>query len=198
MWDLDFISESDFRTHVRNTIEEYKRTLRSSISLEQFNKNIIDPVKFAFDKALYGLSWRELINKEILRQKDKTINNSIGYFHQKIFQYIHRDGCTIIVPENGSSAFSNKGGQSGWDVAFGDMYLKELGEAVKDQKDFMILEIKEKGLTLMPLKVYWNNSNVKIEVGLARGKKLYDKRADIAKKDQKREAERDFKIKNLK
>ena len=50
----------------------------------------------------------------------------------------------------------------------------------------------------MPLKVYWNNSNVKIEVGLARGKKLYDKRADIAKKDQKREAERDFKIKNLK
>ena len=59
-------------------------------------------------------------------------------------------------------------------------------------------KIKEKGLTLMPLKVYWNNSNVKIEVGLARGKKLYDKRADIAKKDQKREAERDFKIKNLK
>ena len=116
MWDLDFISESDFRTHVKNTIDEYKRTLQTSVSLEQFNKNIVDPVKFAFDKAIYGLSWHDLIKKEILRQKDKTINNSIGYFHQKIFQYIHREGCTIIVPENGSSAFSDKGGQSGWDV----------------------------------------------------------------------------------
>ena len=118
MWDLDFISETDFRTHVKNTIDEYKRTLQTSVSLEQFNKNIVDPVKFAFDKAIYGLSWHDLIKKEILRQKDKTINNSIGYFHQKIFQYIHREGCTIIVPENGSSAFSDKGGQSGWDVAF--------------------------------------------------------------------------------
>ena len=90
MWDLDFISESDFRTHVKNTIDEYKRTLQTSVSLEQFNKNIVDPVKFAFDKAIYGLSWHDLIKKEILRQKDKTINNSIGYFHQKIFQYIHR------------------------------------------------------------------------------------------------------------
>ena len=49
----------------------------------------------------------------------------------------------------------------------------------------------------MPLKVYLKASLVKVEIGLARGKKLYDKRADIAKKDQRREAEKDFKVKNL-
>ena len=58
-------------------------------------------------------------------------------------------------------------------------------------------KIKEKGYTLVPLKVYLKDSLVKVEVGLARGKKLYDKRQDIAKKDQRREAERDFKVKNL-
>ena len=58
-------------------------------------------------------------------------------------------------------------------------------------------KLKEKGLTLVPLRVYFKNSLVKVEIGLARGKKLYDKRQDIAKKDQRREAERDFKVKNL-
>ncbi|NCC42667.1 MAG: SsrA-binding protein SmpB [Clostridia bacterium] len=58
-------------------------------------------------------------------------------------------------------------------------------------------QIAEKGYTLVPLKVYFKNSLVKVEIGLAKGKKLYDKRQDIAKKDQRREAERDFKVKNL-
>ena len=58
-------------------------------------------------------------------------------------------------------------------------------------------KLKEKGLTLVPLKVYFKDSLVKVEIGLARGKKLYDKRQDIAKKDQRREAERDFKVRNL-
>ena len=58
-------------------------------------------------------------------------------------------------------------------------------------------KLKEKGLTLVPLKVYFKDSLVKVEIGMARGKKLYDKRQDIAKKDQRRETERDFKVKNL-
>lgn len=58
-------------------------------------------------------------------------------------------------------------------------------------------KIAEKGYTLVPLQVYFKNGLVKVEIGLARGKKLYDKRADIAKKDQRRELERDFKVKNL-
>ena len=51
----------------------------------------------------------------------------------------------------------------------------------------------EKGYTLVPLQVYFKGSLVKVEVGLAKGKKLYDKREDIAKKDQKREMERAMK-----
>ena len=58
-------------------------------------------------------------------------------------------------------------------------------------------KIKEKGYTLVPLQVYFKSGRVKVEIGLARGKKLYDKREDIAKKDQKREAEKEFKIRNL-
>lgn len=54
-------------------------------------------------------------------------------------------------------------------------------------------KIAEKGYTLVPLSVYFKGSLVKVEIGLARGKKLYDKRDDIAKKDQKREVEREFK-----
>lgn len=58
-------------------------------------------------------------------------------------------------------------------------------------------KIAEKGYTLVPLQVYFKDGRVKVEVGLAHGKKLYDKRADIAKKDQRRELEREFKVKNL-
>ena len=61
----------------------------------------------------------------------------------------------------------------------------------------LIGKIKEKGYTLVPVEVYFSGSLVKVEIALARGKKLYDKRQDIAKKDQRREAERDFKVKNL-
>ena len=58
-------------------------------------------------------------------------------------------------------------------------------------------KIKEKGMALVPLKVYLKGSLVKVEIGLAKGKKLYDKRDDIAKKDQQREAQRDFKVRNF-
>lgn len=58
-------------------------------------------------------------------------------------------------------------------------------------------KVAQKGCTLVPLQVYLKGSLVKVEIGLGRGKKLYDKRADIAKKDQKRELERSFKVKNL-
>lgn len=52
----------------------------------------------------------------------------------------------------------------------------------------------EKGYTIVPLQVYFSNGRAKIEIGLAKGKKLYDKRQDIAKKDQKREAEKELKV----
>ena len=58
-------------------------------------------------------------------------------------------------------------------------------------------KMKEKGYTLVPLQVYFKEGKAKEEIGLAKGKKLYDKRDDIAKKDQRREAEKEFKVRNL-
>lgn len=58
-------------------------------------------------------------------------------------------------------------------------------------------KIKEKGFTIIPLQVYFKEGRAKVEIGVCRGKKHYDKRQDIAKKDQKREAEKEFKVRNL-
>ena len=67
----------------------------------------------------------------------------------------------------------------------------------KQEINKLMGKINEKGYTIVPLQVYLKGSLVKVEIALAKGKKLYDKRADIAKKDQRREAERDFKVRNL-
>ncbi len=67
----------------------------------------------------------------------------------------------------------------------------------KKQITKLLGAISTKGMTIVPLKVYIKGSLVKMEIGLARGKKLHDKRQDIAKKDVRRQNERDFKIKNL-
>ena len=58
-------------------------------------------------------------------------------------------------------------------------------------------KVKQDGYALIPISVYFKGSLVKVEIALAKGKKLYDKRQDIAKKDQRREVEREFKVKNL-
>ena len=68
----------------------------------------------------------------------------------------------------------------------------QIGDQQDDREDE-----RRRGLPLCPLKVYFKGSLVKVEIGLARGKKLYDKRQDIAKKDQRREAEREFKVRNF-
>ena len=103
MWTLDFISEEDFTRHVQATIEKYGEKL-TSYDLRRFNKNIVDPVKLLFDKMVYRSSWEDIIRSEIFRQRDKSNNNSIGYFHQQIFQYMK----DCRVPANGA--------EGGWDV----------------------------------------------------------------------------------
>ena len=77
-----------------------------SFDIKRFNKNIVDPIKLIFDKTVYQTSWKEMVGNEIFRQRDKSNNNDIGYFHQRIFQYI--DKCH--VPENGK--------EGGWDVIY--------------------------------------------------------------------------------
>ena len=64
----------------------------------------------------------------------------------------------------------------------------------KQQIRKLIGSSAEKGYTMVPLQVYFKDGRAKIEIGLARGKKLYDKRQDIAKKDQMREAEKELKV----
>ncbi len=104
-WDLTFISEKDFAGHVRDTIQKYGDKLES-FDLRRFNKNIVDPIKLIFDKTVYRASWEETISNEIFRQRDKSNNNDIGYFHQRIFQYIQN----CHVPPNGE--------EGGWDVIY--------------------------------------------------------------------------------
>ncbi len=104
-WDLSFISEKDFTDHVKATIDKYGEKLES-FDIVRFNKNIIDPIKMIFDKTVYQSSWEEIVSNEIFRQRDKSNNNDIGYFHQRIFQYMK----DCHVPDNGK--------EGGWDVIF--------------------------------------------------------------------------------
>jgi hypothetical protein len=118
-WDIDFISEGDFKRHVANTVGQYGDKL-VPFDVERFNKNTIDPIKMVFDKAVYGETWEGIISSEIFRQRDKTNSNDIGYFHQRIFDYI--DGCH--VPPNGK--------EGGWDVIvdFPDGFEIDAGNTV--------------------------------------------------------------------
>mgnify|MGYP003301106467 CR=1 FL=1 len=116
---LDFISQSDFEKHVLQTLNEYKEALKS-IDLKKFNSNVIDPIKLLFDKNIYTKSYEEIIALEIQRQRDKSNNNSIGYFHQNIFKYIK----DCDVPK------------SGWDIIF------------KGEKNSYFVELKNKHNTM--------------------------------------------------
>lgn len=100
-WDLTFISKEDFKKHVQATILKYGEKLEP-YDLKRFNSNLIDPIKLIFDKSVYKTSWGEIINNEIFRQRDKSNNNDIGYFHQNMFSYF--EGCEVP--------------QAGWDVIY--------------------------------------------------------------------------------
>ena len=64
----------------------------------------------------------------------------------------------------------------------------------KNEINKLIGGVKVDGYTIVPIKVYFKGNYAKVEIALAKGKKLYDKRQSIAKKDQRREAEREMKI----
>lgn len=95
-WDLDFISFEDFFEHVNTTLNIMYRK-QTINNLKQFNKSIIDPTKMIFDSFTNDFNKHELIDVEIYRQIDKSINNDIGYFHQNLFNYIE----DWFVPEVG-------------------------------------------------------------------------------------------------
>lgn len=133
MWSLSFITETDFENHVKATIKKYGDKLES-FDLNRFNKNIIDPIKLIFDKTVYRSSWDEIVSNEIFRQRDKSNNNDIGYFHQRIFQYIEK----CEVPPNGESG--------GWDVIFRDPNGIEIPDA--GRVSTVYVEMKNKHNTM--------------------------------------------------
>lgn len=100
-YNLSFIKKEDFEKHVADTIKEYNQTLKS-INLKKFNSNLVDPIKLLFDKNVFNKSFKDIIDLEIQRQRDKTNSNIIGYFHQNLFKYINN--CTVP--------------KEGWDVVF--------------------------------------------------------------------------------
>ena len=102
-WDLNFITKEDYTTHVRQYFELINNSLKPS-DVREFNRNIIDPIKLTFSYFITGESIDYLIDSEMNRQVDKTINNHIGYFHQNIFKYI--DGW--YVPNSGFDIINNE------------------------------------------------------------------------------------------
>ena len=94
-YNLGFVSDKDIFNHVKATVLQYRRT----INLDEFNKNIIDPIKLTFDAKIYGQTIEETIQAECIRQIDKTNNNRIGYFHQNLFNLA---GNGWEVPANGA------------------------------------------------------------------------------------------------
>jgi hypothetical protein len=128
-WELNFISEENFKKHVRATIMKYGEKLQS-FDVPRFNNNLIDPIKLIFDKSVYKTSWEEIVNNEVFRQRDKSNNNDIGYFHQNIFAYF--TGCEVP--------------QFGWDV----IYRNEKGITMPDGEVVHTLygEIKNKHNTM--------------------------------------------------
>jgi hypothetical protein len=93
-YSLGFISNDDIYNHVKETVEQY----RTIIDLQEFNRNLIDPIKLTFDAKVYGMSFEDVIQTESVRQIDKTNTNKIGYFHQNIFRYAPQGW---VVPEQG-------------------------------------------------------------------------------------------------
>lgn len=133
MWNLKFISENDFKNHVKETIEKYDEKL-NSFDLKRFNKNTIDPIKLIFDKTVYGATWEEIVRNETFRQRDKANNNDIGYFHQRMFQYIQN----CYVPPNGQ--------EGGWDI----IYKNPKGISIpnEDSVHTVYVEMKNKHNTM--------------------------------------------------
>ena len=147
-------------------------------------------------------------------EKIKLITNNKKAYHDYFIEEKHESGISLVGTEVKSirmgkcsikEAFilfqGNEAMICGMNVSpyeKGNIFNKDplrVRKLLMHKEEIMKLEqqIKVKGYTLVPLQVYFKNGKVKIEVGLAKGKKLYDKREDLKRKDQKRDIERSIK-----
>lgn len=139
----NFIQQQDFETHVLNTIKIYEDVLKS-INLQQFNSNIIDPIKLTFDKYVFNKTFEEIITLELQRQRDKTNTNAIGYFHQNIFKYIKN----CEVPK------------TGFDIIFTDYNGSKIFVEMKNKHNTMNSSASQKTYMNMQNKLLQNKNNL--------------------------------------
>lgn len=126
---LSYISDVDLFNHVKETIEKYRFT----ITLKDFNKNLVDPIKLTFDAKVYGKNIEEIIESESIRQIDKSNSNHIGYFQQNIFKYIHHK-------ETRQSTIPN--------VMKSNWYVPEKGFDIVNAQEKIYVEMKNKHNTM--------------------------------------------------
>ncbi len=170
-YNLGFISDADIYNHVRQTMLQYRR----SINLKEFNQNIIDPIKLTFDSKIYGQTIRQTVERECIRQIDKTNNNSIGYFHQYMFKYAGNDW---EVPANGE--------KEGFDVVNEKLHIyvemknkHNTMNAAASQKTYMKMQDKllddDKAVCMLVEVIAKKSQNIKWETTLD-GKKYSHER----------------------
>ena len=144
----------------------------------------------------------------------KQIASNRKAFHDYFIEERYEAGIELFGTEVKSLRQGTVNLKDSWcDITNGELFIKQMHispyekgnifnrdpirprKLLMHKKEIMKLygTIKQDGLTLVPLSLYFKNSRVKVEVGLCRGKKLYDKRADMAKKDAKRTIERSMK-----
>ena len=144
----------------------------------------------------------------------KQIASNRKAFHDYFIEERYEAGIELFGTEVKSLRQGTVNLKDSWcDITNGELFIKQMHispyekgnifnrdpirprKLLMHKKEIMKLygTIKQDGLTLVPLSLYFKNSRVKVEVGLCRGKKLYDKRADMAKKDAKRTIERSLK-----
>ena len=144
----------------------------------------------------------------------KQIASNRKAFHDYFIEERYEAGIELFGTEVKSLRQGTVNLKDSWcDIEDGELYVKQMHispyekgnifnrdpirprRLLMHKKEIMKLfgTLKQEGLTLIPLSLYFKNSRVKVEVGLCRGKKLYDKRNDMAKKDAKRTIERSLK-----
>lgn len=144
----------------------------------------------------------------------KQIASNRKAFHDYFIEERYEAGIELFGTEVKSLRQGTVNLKDSWcDIENGELYVKQMHispyekgnifnrdpirprRLLMHKKEIMKLfgTLKQEGLTLIPLSLYFKNSRVKVEVGLCRGKKLYDKRNDMAKKDAKRTIGRSLK-----
>lgn len=103
---LEFISDKDLFECIKELHKTYIK-VKEEATLKQFYKNKVDPIRFNFDMLFNNLDYETIISNEIMRQKEKTISNAIGIFHENLIGCI--DGYTNMPVGYGYDIKKNDG-----------------------------------------------------------------------------------------